>query len=80
MQDVQQKKLDLQQSSTEIFLTRLLKIISLMLTDLLPLREIQDRIFFIQSLELSLFSRNMLRMEEFLTERSDRLRMMQRSL
>lgn len=42
--------------------------------------EIQDRIFFIQSLELSLFSRNMLRMAEFLTERSDRLRMMQRSL
>ena len=80
MQDVQQKKLDLQQSSTEIFLTRLLRIISLMLTDLLPLREIQDRIFFIQSLELSLFSRNMLRMAEFLTERSDRLRMMQRSL
>ena len=80
MQDVQQKKLDLQRSSTEIFLTRLLRIISLMLTDLLPLREIQDRIFFIQSLELSLFSRNMLRMVEFLTERSDRLRMMQRSL
>ena len=80
MQDVQQKKLDLQRSSTEIFLTRLLRIISLMLTDLLPLREIQDRIFFIQSLELSLFSRNMLRMAEFLTERSDRLRMMQRSL
>ena len=64
----------------EIFLTRLLRSYIFDVDRLLTLREIQDRIFFIQSLELSLSSRNMLRMAESLTERSDRLRMMQRSL